>query len=267
MALQPTSPISSSGYTTKLRDNIRQIYAAQIKSNFSTTLGTVTDIVNVLISQIYYESHLNSSALGPVLRPSSSIARDYLTSPAIVAFLTTANPTQKVNVMVGLQGIGLGQSLGLNSIRGASAKTGRCLIETVRPDLEGMLCINPGEDLKATFLGDANLEKALMLQMCVLESKLRNVLPVTGGFSSKGDIYNRVFPSKISAAIAAYLGLGGADQFNTTPQQYSSSIVSGQTYATANGVSLQVAQHQPQTVTGRPSTDGSDSVPVTIAGC
>jgi len=268
MSVQTTTNMTTSGYTTTLRDNMRQIYTSKLKSYFSSTLNTVPDIVNILVSQAYFESRLNSNALGPVLSTSSSIAKDYINSPAIKNFLVTANPTQKANINVGLQALGMGQSLGLNSVRGASAKSGRCLIEIARPDLAGTLCVNPGDDLVATFLGDDNLEKALLLQMVVLESKYKAVVPVTGGYGSKGDIYNRVFPSQIAAAVAAYLGLGGSDQLGTSPEAYSSSIIGGSNYAIANGVSLQVARHNVQVAnTTGPSTNGSGKDPITPAGC
>lgn len=268
MATDATPVVAQAGYTTTLRSKMRQIYDAQVKSNFAGTLGQVTDIVNVLLSQAYYESRLNVNALGPVLHTSSSVAKDYLSSPAIIKLLATGNPTQKANANVGIQALGLGQSLGLNSVRGASAKTGRCLIETARPDLAGTLCVNPGDDLVATFLGDANLEKALQLQLVVLESKWVNVVMSTNGWMSKGDIYSRIFPSRITASIAAYLGLGAADQNKTSPQAYAAAIVGGQTYAIANGTSLQVAQRSLQVASvTSPATNGSTQPRLVPPGC
>jgi hypothetical protein len=268
MATDATPVVAQAGYTTTLRNKMRQIYDSQVKSNFAGTLGQVTDITSILISQAYYESRLNVNALGPVLSGSSSVAKDYLSSPAIVKLLATGNPTQKANANVGIQALGLGQSLGLNSVRGASAKTGRCLIETARPDLAATLCVNPGDDLVATFLGDANLEKALLLQMVVLESKFKAAASSANGWMFKGDVNNNSFPSRISAAIGAYLGLGRSDQLGTTPVAYSSSIVGGQTYAIANGTSLQVAQRNLQLAAAtQPGTNGSGSTRITPAGC
>ena len=268
MATNPTPVVSAAGYTTALRNNMKQIYQTQVGSNFASTLGQVTDIVNILVSQAYYESRLNTNALGPVLSVSSSVAKDYLTSPAIKNFLTTANPTQKANVNVGIQALGLGQSLGLNSVRGASAKTGKCLIEVARPDLAGQLCVNPGDDLVATFLGDSNLEKALLLQLVVLEQKFKAATLGASGWAFKGDVNNNVFPSRISAAIGAYLGLGRSDQLGTTPQAYSAQIVGGQNYAIANGTSLQVAQRNLQTASSTgPSTNGANQTRITVPGC
>lgn len=268
MATNPTPVVAAAGYTTTLRNNIKQIYQTQISSNFASTLGQVTDIVNILTAQIYVESRLNTNALGPTLASSSSIAKDYLTSPAIKNFLVTANPAQRANVAVGIQALGVGQSLGLNSVRGASAKTGKCLIETARPDLAGILCVNPGEDLIATFLGDANLEKALQLQLVCLESKWKGVVSTSNGWVSKGDTYNRLFPSRIAAAVAAYLGLGGSDQNSTTPQAYSASIISGLAYAIANGTNLQVAQRNLQTAASiGPTTNGSGQANIVPVGC
>lgn len=268
-ATKTNTQVSASGYTTTLRSNMKQIYASQLSSNFSGTLNQVPDIANILVSQAYYESRLNTNALGPVIGQSSPLAKDYLTSPAIVTFLQTANPTQKANISRGLQGLGLGQSMGLNSVRGASASTGRCLIETARPDLAGTLCVNPGEDLVATFLGDGNLEKALQLQMVVLEAKYKAVSSVAGGgWGTKGDPYNRVYTSRIEAAISAYLGLGRADSLGTSPQSYAASIVGGQNYATANGVNLQVAQHNIQLANANsPTTNGSAQTRITQPGC
>lgn len=268
MTQDATPVVAQAGYTTTLRNNMRQIYQTQLTAHFAGTLNQCVDIVNVLISQVYYESRLNTNALGPVLSPSSTIAKDYLSSPAIVTFLATANPTQKANVNVGIQALGLGQSLGLNSVRGASAKTGKCLIEMARPDLATTLCVNPGDDLKAAFLGDDNLEKALQLQLVVLESKWKNVVSTPNGWTSKGDSYNRLFPSRIAASVAAYLGLGGADSNGTTPQAYAASIVGGQTYAIANGTSLQVAQRALQLASStQPSTNGANQTRITPAGC
>lgn len=268
MATDPTPVVAQAGYTTTLRNNMRQIYQAQISANFAGTLGQVTDIVSILVSQAYYESRLNTNALGPILSLSSSIVRDYLNSPAITTFLATANPTQKANVRIGIQAMGLGQSLGLNSVRGASAKTGKCLIEAARPDLSSTLCVNPGEDLIAAFLGDSNLQKALQIQMVVLESKWKSVVSTSDGWMSKGDPFSRIFPSRISASVAAYLGLGAADSNGTTPVAYAASIVGGQNYSIANGTNLQVAQRSVQTASAAsPSTNGSNAIRITKAGC
>lgn len=268
MAINPSPVVAQVGYTTALRSSMRQIYQTQIASNFAGTLGQYSDIVNVLVSQAYYESTLNVNALGPVLSASSSVAKDYLTSPAITTFLKTATPTQKANINVGIQALGLGQSLGLNSVRGASARTGKCLIETARPDLADQLCVNPGDDLIATFLGYSNLQKALMLQMVVLESKYKQATLTSAGWVFKGDVNNNVFPSRISAAVGAYLGLGRADQNKTTPAQYSNAIVGGQNYAIANGTNLQVAQRAVQMASAAsPATNGSGVTRISPAGC
>lgn len=116
------------------------------------------------------------------------------------------------------------QVVGWNFVRGASS-TGQCEIERLRPDLASILVLNPGVDLIAAYIGEANLNKALLAGLVVLEGKYKAAQANGEGFSLNGDPYKRIFTSKIAAAVAAYLGLGKSDALGTTPETYARSIV------------------------------------------
>lgn len=255
------------GYSATLVENIKFSLKANIDTSFSATLGQVPDIVNILASQIYYESRYNVDAMGPQVssnRGTSGYA--YLNSSAVSKVYQSGSPTQKANILAGLNGWGLGQVMGWNFVKGGGP-TGKCEIESSRPDLAATLCINPGDDIKAHASGISNISVMVLAQLVLMESKYKNVQSVKGGFMSRGDAYLRVFPSKIEAAIAAYLGLGVSDRNGTTPQAYAASICYGTSYKVANGSSVAVKQSSTQVANSGPATNGSSKPVIVPPGC
>ena len=255
------------GYSATLVDNIKFALKANIETSFASTLGQVSDIVNIMASQIHFESHYNVDARGiQVSYNRGTTGYSYLNSSAVSYLLQTGTPTQKANIFEGLRGWGLGQVMGWNFVRGGGP-SGKCEIENSRPDLAGALCINPGDSIAAHASGVNNISTMVLAQLVLVESKYKNVQAVGGGFMSKGDAYKRVFPTKIEAAVAAYLGLGAADGNRTTPQAYAASICYGTSYKIANGSSVSVKQSVTQVAGSGPTTNGSSKTVITPPGC
>lgn len=215
------------------RQIIRKTIDTAIKANFSSTLGTEQDMTNIFLALTHLESHFNVNAVGKEVNEAvSSGARDYWNSTVIKTIRDSGSEAQKGNINQGKHAIGVAQVMGWNVIKGASLKTGKCVVESVRPDLVNKLCINPGEDLTSKYLGEANLDTAVTAGLAILESKWKAAKKTKDGWQ----IGLYTFPLRISAAVAGYLGLGAKDVVTgMTPQAYASSIVGGAHYAAANG--------------------------------
>lgn len=256
------------GYTETTKDSIKFSLQANISSSFAGTLGQVDDIVRLCLSLMFRESGLDPDGRhGDTVSSNRGTAGyKYLTSSAVLNILNTGNPAQRANIMQGLNAWGLGQVMGWNFVRGGGP-AGKCQIEISRPDLAGALCVNPGESIQDKAWGSNNISTMVLASLVILESKYKNVVLTPKGYMSKGDPYNRVFPSKIEASIAAYLGLGTSDRNGTTPQAYAASICYGNAYVSANGNSLVIRQSKSQTPGSGPSTNGSDQKAVVPAGC
>lgn len=230
------SPNASAAANEARRQVLRTTIDNCLKQYFSSTLGTQDDMVNIFLAQVYMESHFNVDAKfgGTLSFTTSSGAADYYYSPAIQKILNTGSAAQKANEPLGRKALGLTQSMGWNHIRGASRKTGKCLFETLHNGaFASRLCVNPGDDPTAILLGEANIENSILAGLAVLESKWNAAKKTKDGWV----IGSYVFPMRISAAVAGYLGLGAKDANGTTPQAYSASIVGGQHYLAANGAS------------------------------
>lgn len=251
---------------------IKDIVAKHVETYFSATLGREPDIVNIVNALVLLESggKYNVNAVGRPLDSNirGSMARNYMTSSTIVAKLETATNDEKDRINQGLTALGLMQVMGWNFIQGASL-TGRCEIERLRPDLAPQLVVTPATDLWPLILGEGNMEKAILAGLIMLEGKYRAVYATPAGWSVKGDSYNRNFFSKISGAVAAYLGLGRADANNTTPEFYSSQIVGGSFYVKANGTdAIKVSDTKINIASSNgPSTNGSNQGKIGSVGC
>lgn len=224
---------SQSSASTGFKQALRQVISETINSYFSGTLGQEPDIVNIVMALCYRESSFRPNQPGPVLPlADSSIARDYWNSPVIVAARQNATPQQLANINEGLRAWGVMQVGGWNVVRGASkAGGGKTEIEKARPDLAGQLMVGPGESIRAKYDGETNLRTQVQAGLVMLESKWKQVKG--SGISWK--IGNFTFNSRISGAVAAYLGLGARDVVTgLTPQAYANSIVYGQAYQIAN---------------------------------
>jgi hypothetical protein len=161
--------------------------------------------------------------------------------------------------------MGLTQVMGWNIIRGAS-KSGKCLIESARPDLAGRLCVSPGDSVAAKLKGSANIENSILAGLVVLESKYKTGYAKNGYWAVKIGNQERVFPSRISAAVSMYLGMGLKDAAGTTPTSYAQEIIGGIAYSKANGsVSPAIGKSRPQTAiaaaNGPTTVGGKGSTP------
>ena len=257
---------TDSGSSRALRDRIKFLVQSNVDAIFMSTLGQVPDIAGFILGQIQLESSFNVNAIGPgsATSPNSTFGR-VLASSAIAAKLETATPTQRANIMDGRYPFGLGQVMGYNLIRGADP-SGKTIIEKTRPELVATICVNPGEDIRAKILGEANLNNCILAMLTVLESKYKAVTQDARGFYTRGDSNpSRRFATKISAAFGAYLGLGTSDVNGTTAQSYASAICYGSAYQKANGMSPSVIVAQGYRAA--PPTDGSDMPKIVPPGC
>lgn len=250
---------------TKIKDTIRSL----VNQHFPSTLGKEPDIVNIVNAQILYESGYKYDALGkPVSRAPGTGGYLYLSSSAVTNILNTGDSVQKANVEQGLRAIGLMQVMGWNFVKGGSP-SGRSELERLRPDLASTLVVNPGDNIFTPILGEANINKAILAGLIILEGKYKATLPNGNFFTVKGDPYKRLFVTKLAGALGAYLGLGRSDLNSTTPENYSAQIIGGSTYAKANGVSpIFVASASNRLISSNgPQTNGSAFSGIKQKGC
>jgi hypothetical protein len=248
---------------------IRDIVKSLVGSHFSSTLGRETDVVNIINALVLQESSFNVNSIGAANSTSKGTAGySYKTSSAIAAKYTSGNSTERANLDKGVRAVGLMQVVGWNLIKGG-APNGVCELERIRPDLSSTLVVNPGEDIYTAILGEPNMSKAILAGLIVLEGKYKATFANGSGFSVKGDPAKRTFSSRISGAVAAYLGLGKSDVNGTTPESYSDSIVGGKVYAEANGGNpIKISDSKIVIASSNgPSTNGSNQSPIGSAGC
>ena len=258
-------------YTADIVSDIKDILKQLIPQYFGSTLARETDIVNIVAALIKRESSFNPDAIGiPVSTRKGTGGARYLSSSAISSALATSSPTETINIQVGgVQAMGLMQVMGWNFVRGGSP-SGRCEIERLRPDLAGLLCVNPGDSIPAAIVGSSNISKALLAGLTILEGKYKAVQQNGDIFYFKNDSRKHEFSSKISAAVGAYLGLGIADALGTTAESYVQSIVGGEAYLAANGIGNNPKISNSVVVIASnngPSTNGSGRSRIGVAGC
>jgi hypothetical protein len=75
-------------------------------------------------------------------------------------------------------------------------------------------------------LGDDNIKNSILAGLIVLEGKYKEIAPK---LIAKG-----LYTNQLTAAVAAYLGLGAADGHGTIPEVYANSIIRGDAYRIAN---------------------------------
>lgn len=218
-------------------NSIKQICSTTITTllsqYFASTLNKEKDIVRLIMGQIQYESHFNVNAIGPALNPvTSSGAADYAYSQAVVNAVAKGGNAAYANVDQGVHALGLMQTMGWNQVLGASKKTGKQLIETARPDLVSILCVNPGDSLNAKYLGSANVSNQILAGLVVLEQKYKAVKQVGSQYQIGQFTYN----SKMECAFQGYIGLSLTDKGNgSSTSAYVASIYYGSAFKTANG--------------------------------
>lgn len=247
--------------TPAIDTSIKQICATTIRQlldqYFANTLGKENDIVNLVLAQIQYESHFNVNAQGPALSTiNSSGARDYMNSSAVQTVTSKGINQQSINADQGLRAWGLLQTMGWNQVKGASQKTGKCLIETARPDLVGTLCVNPGESIQAKYSGSSTVSNQILAGLAVLESKWKQVKQNGSQFTIGQFTYN----SRMEATFQAYIGLAATDRGNgSSTSAYVASIYYGSAYKAATGTSGVVVQNPSSTNTGAITVASGDN--------
>jgi hypothetical protein len=195
-----------------------------IKQNFANTLGQATDIINIFMALIQKESSFNViNSKGPNYGPLH--LNKILQYSAINNKYSQGTTAERVNITNSAAAYGLCQVTGYYCIRGCSS-TGVSELEKMRPDLASPLIISPGDDVTTKLWGENNLDNQLLAGLIVLEDKYKNIAP---RLVSQGKYSNR-----LTAAVAAYLGLGAFDSLGTTPEAYANSIIRGSAYQIAN---------------------------------
>lgn len=254
-------------YSVDRVNKIRGTISSHVKTYFGSTLANEGDIVNVFNALVYLESGFRFDATGPTVSSrAGTTGYGYINSTAVQKVLQSGTPLEKANILKGLNGLGLCQVMGWNFVKGG-APSGKCEIEARRPDLAGTLCVAPGVDLAAWVLGEANVSKSLLAGLVILESKYKAVVLRNRAYSFPSDRYNRQFESRISAAVAGYLGLGAMDKLGTTPQEYARRIVGGSTYQAANSGRIIVSEQVLTAKNGGPATNGTGQSVILPPGC
>lgn len=198
-----------------------------IKSNFSATLGTITDITKLVLACIYHESRFNPAA-NSGLHGETQFQR-FKKYPAIAAKYASNKTTegQKVNLRNSVAGFGLMQATGWYTIKGAGPD-GKNELMRMRPDLAGPLLIEPGEDVN-TVLGPDKLENQILAGLIILEAKYK----IANSQWSNPPTAAKPYSSRLAATFGGYLGQG-YDKFGSDPMSYASSIIQGDSYRIAN---------------------------------
>lgn len=232
---------------------IRYEVEALVKKHFSATLGTIPDIVNLVISCIYKESGFstkaNSGSHGALQ------VRRFMGYSAIAAKFSNPKTTQyeKANMRNSVAGFGLMQATGWYLIEGAGPN-GQNELMRMRPDIAGTLIVPPGVDIN-TKLGPDQMTNQLLAGLIILENKYK----VAPNLVANPTTAKKPYVDRVSATFGSFLG-SGTDKFNTTPQEYAASIIRGQAYKVANGYSAAIptgGNNTPTTPTGPPKTPAS----------
>ncbi|HET8686063.1 MAG TPA: hypothetical protein VFM18_05285 [Methanosarcina sp.] len=263
---------AKNGASAAFKQKVRGIIKNLVDQYFSGTLGAEQDIVNYVMALIQTESSFGPSRTGLVVsevptpkqsKPSSR-AYQYVSSNSVRAILSLGDTQQKLNVASGKVAHGLMQVMGWNIVRGGSSKTNLCEIEESKhPEIISRLVINPGDSIENKLLGEDNIENNILAGLAILESKYKFTRRFGTGWSAGGS----VFPTRLAAAVGAYLGVGGVDlRTGITAEQYVDRILGGDSYRVANGSSSNLGTVTRTASSGAPSTNGS-SVPATIPGC
>lgn len=257
----------TSGVSQVTRQSIVDALSSVYQSHFKDSFPGVKDFEKIALAQLYYESHFNNNAT----KDSGSPDKDFVGSSVYSKILGGGNPDQIKNMQVASRLVyGLGQVRGSYLVRGGS-RSGICEIERIRPDLAPLICVNPGQDVADTMIGAANISNAIIAALTILQGKFQAV-PKIMKATANGYVYrDRIFSSRIEAAIGAYLGLGIADSNGTTSSAYASSIVGGKAFAIANNAATPAVQtysnpDATQVATG-PTTDSNGMGKVNIVGC
>jgi hypothetical protein len=246
------------------RQIIRQLVVDQLKANFANTLGQAPDIVNVVMAMIYRESSFVSKR---GISYSDDALKKLLKLSAISSKYNSGTALEKTNIVNANAAFGLGQVTGWYVIKGAGP-SGKSEMERLRPDITSDCLVNPGESVETILLGDDTYEKQIKCALVVLEGKYKELAP--------GLVKTGTYSNKLTAAVAAYLGLGASDKPGTTPEAYANSIIRGEAYKIANNgqgpTGLPVTESSGQAVANNASPTGpaqtiASGNNLSIAGC
>lgn len=236
---------------------------------------TVDQMLPITMALAYRESALRNIHATNSGNPDSSFVK----SSVFSAINTEGDPVKMAAMARASTFVyGMMQVRGSYLVRGG-ARNGVCEIERIRPDLVSEVCVEPGQSIEERILGDANIERAVIAGLVVLQGKYADVPRIMKSDGANGYLYARSglrFPSRISAAVGSYLGLSGADRFGTTSVGYASSIVGGEAYRIANNYSPTakysdgMAEYDSRTasqIARGPATNGTELGRVLPAGC
>lgn len=258
---------TATGVSNDIRSDARSIITDLASTKFRATIGSDPDIVNVFMALIYRESSFNPDPRRTPLGYFGSGSKDFRGSSAYQNIASGTDPVAKQNMEDCNAALGLCQVLGFYFIQNSSAKNGKNELERARPDLSSSLVIPAGSNVISFITGADNIEKAITAGMIILESKYKAATKIGSSWGFTGDKNGHLFSSKLAAAIGAYLGLGTADQYGTTPEAYAASIVGGTSYTLANNPNTVLGTRVAQTGGQVASTDGSGKTKITPIGC
>jgi hypothetical protein len=240
-----------------------QIIEAEVKSlikqHFSSTLGTINDISNLVLACIYKESTFNPAANSGL--HSEGHFNRFKKYPSISAKYA-ANATteqEKANMRRSVAGFGLMQATGWYLIKGAGPG-GKNELSRMRADLAEPLLVEPGVDIN-TKLGPDQVRNQLLAGLIILEDKFR----VSGSRVANPPTKDKPYTSKVTATFAGFLGRG-FDKNGTNPQAYAQSIIQGDAYASATSGFSKPAANKGTLAAGPTQTLASGTNPGTV-GC
>lgn len=259
-ALKTNGRPSSNGKSYISIQTIEAEVKSLISQHFSGTLGTITDIVNLVLACIYTESRFDPKANSGL--HSEGHFQKFKKYPAIAAAFSSNKTTeqQKANMRNSVAGFGLMQATGWYLIKGAGP-SGRNELSRMRSDLAGPLLVEPGIDIN-TVLGPDKVTNQLLTGLIILESKFKSSASQVANPPTR----DRPFTSKISATFGGYLGRG-FDKFGTNPAAYAASIVQGEAYKIATSGYGPVSANKGTLAAGPVKTVASGTNPDTVGCC
>ncbi len=205
------------------KQEVRQKVTEFIKAHFANTLGQAPDIVNIFMALMQRESSFNPTAKGPAY--GQSHVTKILGYTAIKTKYAQGSALEKANITNAAAAFGLAQVTGYYCIK-SCGPGGKCELERLRPDICTPILIVAGGDVKSKLTGASTLDNQILAGLIVLEDKYKNVAPKL--------VKSGKFSNRLTAAVAAYLGLGTSDSLGTTPEAYANSIIRGSAYQIAN---------------------------------
>lgn len=227
--------MSNSGVSLKRKQEVGERVKYVLGRYFTSAFPglSVDQVKPIALALLYYESRLNNTRTAVTGSPDKS----FLASSAYKAIIASQDSV-KISAMTRAATLvyGVMQVRGSYLVKGGSS-TGVSEVERIRPDIASIVCVNAGDSVEDRILGESNLEHAIMAGLAVLQGKYASIPSIMKPDGKGGFLYTRSnlrFPSRISAAVGAYLGLSGSDVNGTTAQVYASSIIGGEAYITAN---------------------------------